>query len=283
MARAIHKGSPLSKPPTFPPSPVLRGDAVLAYKRSYPDRFKLFGNEVQIPTNAADMSILPDFRHELRHDAESAVWVVIYWVALAAPEGKQSVAIDVGLWNAITSSRQMGDHRHRIFPIIEDNEAQNDFVHPEFHQLLPLLASMARLIRRDYHWVKEEKYKHPEYLHDALQRVILNFLLENKDASFMDLRKSPANREVQMINTPAPLAAPIIEVRRSASVRNKKKKATKSSVNDLRRLALVASSRRFDDSSLKVCFVSWIVSSIESISTAWGRKYVANHRDIHGY
>jgi len=24
---------------------------------------------------------------------------------------------------------------------------------------------MAVLIKEDYHWVKEEKYKHPEYLH----------------------------------------------------------------------------------------------------------------------
>jgi len=54
---------------------------------------------------------------------------------------------------------------------------------------------MAKLIREDYHWVKEEKYKHPEYLHDALQRVILNFALENKDAPFMDLQKNPGRHE----------------------------------------------------------------------------------------
>ena len=67
--------------------------------------------------------------------------------------------------------------------------------HPEYDRLFPLVKSMGKLIREDYHWVKEEKYKHPEYLHDALQRVILNFALENKDAPFMDLQKNPGRYE----------------------------------------------------------------------------------------
>ena len=266
MARAIHQGSPLPFLPTFPPSPVLRGDSVLAYKQSYPDHFKLFGNEVKIPTNVADLSILPAFRHELRHDAESTVWVLLYWAVFAAPEGKESVDISTVVWSII-SSKEGSQHPQR-FSTLEDHEAQKDFVHPELHQLSPLLASMARLIRGYFHWVKEEQYKHPEYLHDALQRIILNFVLENKDAPFIDLRKSPAYRGAKMINTPAPLAAPVIEDRRSASVRNNKRKATKSSVNDLRRLSLISSARKFGHGSPEVCFVSWITSSMNPISAA---------------
>jgi len=72
----------------------------------------------------------------------------------------------------------------------------------------------------------------------------------------MDLRKYPTSREVEMINVPAPLSVPTTQKRRSASTRNKKRKATRSSTHDLRRLSIVSSSRKFGYGSLKVCFVS---------------------------
>jgi len=54
MARAVHKGCPLSAPESFPASPVLRRDATSVYKRCYPDRFKLFGNKEKWPTKVAE-------------------------------------------------------------------------------------------------------------------------------------------------------------------------------------------------------------------------------------
>jgi len=78
MARAIKQGGPLSKPKNFPPFPVLRGDAASVCKRSYPNRFKLFGNKMRKPTKVASQELLPVFRHELRHDAESSIWV-FFW------------------------------------------------------------------------------------------------------------------------------------------------------------------------------------------------------------
>ena len=126
-------------------------------------------------------------------------------------------------------------------------------MHPEYRQLLPLIQSMLILIQRDYHWVKEEKYKHPEYLHDALQRVVLNFVLENKEASFMDLQKSPEYRPLKIINNPAPLSAATTEHRRCISILGRKGKATSSTAPGIQRLSLASSVHKSGLGRLKVC------------------------------
>jgi len=79
------------KPNTFSPSPELRGDAASVDNLCYPDRFKLFGKR---PSRVDDEALLPSLEHELRHDAESSVWVFLWWTVLAASQETQSVHID---------------------------------------------------------------------------------------------------------------------------------------------------------------------------------------------
>jgi len=258
MARAIKKGGPLKKPDTFSPSPKLRIDATSVYQRCYPDRFKLFGNGTERPTRVADETVLPLFRHELLHDAESSVWVFLWWIVLAAPQGKELVYIDETVWKYFSSEAPKDIHRQKLLYMLQNDLFRSDFVHPEYQQLLPLITSMAALIETDYYWVKEDKYKHPEYLHDALQRVILNFLLENKDASFMDLRKSPEPRQVE----PVVLAVPPIYVEprvpafvSPSSNGGKKRKASGSSVHDSQPQSSISSSREPRCGSFTVRFV----------------------------
>ena len=261
MARSLSKGRPLAERTTFPPTPVLRGDAASVYKRCYPDRFKLFGNRMETPTAVADKTNLPVFLHELRHDAESSFWVLFWWTVLAAPRGKESVYINHIVWSLI-SDGSVGNHHHILLSMLDckDEDFQNDFIHPEYDQLLPLIISMAALIREDYHWVKEEKYRHPEYLHDALQRVILNFVLENKDAPFMDLQKLPESRQVEQVF----VAPPSIDVApvdvRPFSSRGKKRKAVDSSVYVAQLLSGVSSSHESGFGSLMVCCIACTVS-----------------------
>jgi len=117
---------------------------------------------------------------------------------------------------------------------------------------------MATLIKKDYHWVKEEKYKHPEYLLDALQRVILNFVLENKEASFMDLQKNIEYRQVE----PLILELPECVRRRErllyppASTPGRKRKATGSSVHETQLLSTVSCSGESSHDKLMVCLIA---------------------------
>jgi len=134
-----------------------------------------------------------------------------------------------------------------------------DFVDPEYRQLMPLVKSMATLIKEDYHWVKEEKYKHPEYLHDALQRVILKFVLENKEASFMDLQKSTEHRQVEQVfiappqiyrRSPPPLFVPL------ASTRDKKRKATSPNMYGTQLLSAASHGDKSGHDNLMVCLIA---------------------------
>jgi len=116
---------------------------------------------------------------------------------------------------------------------------------------------MAALIEMDYHWVKEEKYKHPENLLDALQRVILNFVLEKKDASFMDFQKSPEPRKVQ----PMVRAVPPIYVKHRvpvfispSSTRGEKRKVSGSSAHNSQPLSGVSLSHEPHYGSITVRF-----------------------------
>jgi len=256
MALAIRGGGPLPKPKTFPLSPVLHSDSALIYQREYPDRFKLFGNENKSPTILSHEEIPPVFRHELRYDGESAVLIFFWWIVFAAPQGKDLIYIDEILWRSLSSQGWTRRPRHELTILLQDNDPEGGLVHPEYRQLLPLVESMLNLIQSDYHWVKEEMYKHPEYLHDALQRVILNFVLENKEAPFMDLQKSPEYRPVEIINKPAPLSAATTERRRFMSIRGTKRKATNSTASGLQCSSLASSLHKSFLDRLKVCCVA---------------------------
>jgi len=265
MARALRKDRPMAKPQIFPPSPVLRGNGASVYERCYPDRFKLFGNRIEMPTTVADETVLPVFAHELRHDAESCFWVYFWWIVHAAPQGKESVCIDDFVWGVISNGSAGGRH-HLILNLLDcedEGEFRNDYIHPEYHQLLPLIISMAALIRKDYHWVKEEKYRHPEYLHDALQRVILNFVLENKDAPFMDLQKLPEPRQVENVFVEPPPVNPALVFVCPSSSRGEKRKAAGSSVHGAHLLSDVPSSHKSGCGSLIVCYIACIASLTE--------------------
>ena len=147
--------------------------------------------------------VAPFNKHELYHDAESSILLFFWWVMLAAPQAKESVGIGGLVWSCFSLEDQIWFNCQKLLCTLQYNEFQADFVYPGYDQLFPLMRSMVTLIEMDYHWVKEEKYRHPEYLHDTLQRVILNFVLENKDAPFMNLEKSPEPRQVrQMPRTP---------------------------------------------------------------------------------
>ena len=259
MARAIKQGGPLSKPKKFPPSPVLRGDATSVYKRIYPDRFKLFGNRVRKPTKVTSQEPLPMFKHELRHDAESSVWVFFWWIIHAAPQGKESTRISSIVWRLISSDDPADGYRNRLLRSLQFSDYWEDFVDPEYRQLMPLVKSMAALIKEDYHWVKEEKHKHPEYLLDALQRIILNFVLENKEASFMDLQKSIEYRQVEQNFIAPPQMyrwSPSLLFFRLASTRGQKKKATGSGMQGTQLLSAGSSSDRSGHDKLMVCLIA---------------------------
>jgi len=54
------------------------------------------------------------FRHELRHDAESSIFLFFWWIMLAAPQGKDSVGIGRIIWNYFSLEDQIWFNRQKL-------------------------------------------------------------------------------------------------------------------------------------------------------------------------
>jgi hypothetical protein len=82
-------------------------------------------------------------------------------------------------------------------------------------KLNTLFLQMARLILRDIYRVKKgaeegancsPEMEEPDFLHEALQRLIFNFLIEHEREAFMNLETGPTRREPNTRSLP--LAVP---------------------------------------------------------------------------
>ena len=56
---------------------------------------------------------------------------------------------------------------------------------PSYNALQSLLNNLASYLEHDLHWATEAPFNDPEFLHEAFQRRILNFLIENEDEDFL--------------------------------------------------------------------------------------------------
>jgi hypothetical protein len=66
-----------------------------------------------------------------------------------------------------------------------------------------LFSRIAKAIKQDYHWADGTIRRRPDFVHELLQRIILNFVLKNKRALVMDKKKSDRNRApLHMSSTP---------------------------------------------------------------------------------
>ncbi|KJA13912.1 hypothetical protein HYPSUDRAFT_49536 [Hypholoma sublateritium FD-334 SS-4] len=191
MARSIRKGRLLgghAMIPFFDSPPEISKTLLTRYRGIFPDRVKRF--PCKIPTHIPGIVKNPSNTiayHALRHDAESVYWVLVRWAVCAAPAGKASPPVSQHMRFRLTED--YSDYRPSY---IEEGELD-----PSYDALRNLLNNMASYLDHDLHWATEAPFNHPEFLHEALQRLILNFLADNKDEDFMLLPTSGKPRELQ--------------------------------------------------------------------------------------
>ncbi len=191
MARAIRAGHLLGGSGDFTyPFYHKLPDICTSYEAALPDRVKRFacqisGHQPGIVRNPTKVIA----RHALRHDAESVYWVLVWWAICAAPEGRASSPVRSTLWNNLTSSDC--DDRPTM---IKDSDLD-----PSYNALQSLLNNLASYLEHDLHWATEAPFNDPEFLHEAFQRHILNFLIENKDEDFLLLPTSGKPREPKQL------------------------------------------------------------------------------------
>ncbi|KJA14539.1 hypothetical protein HYPSUDRAFT_431489 [Hypholoma sublateritium FD-334 SS-4] len=189
MARTIRRGRLIGDQamiPLFKRPPEISGALLTRYRGVLPDRVQRFACET--PTHSPGLIETPSntiARHALRHDAESVYWVLVWWAVCVAPAGKDSTPVPTLLWDILTGS----NHDFRP-PQIGDGQLD-----PSYGAVRELLNSLASYLDPDHHWANAAPFDHPEFLHEVFQRLILNFLVDNKDEVFMLLPTAGRSRE----------------------------------------------------------------------------------------
>ena len=210
MARAVRASGPLGdvgELVSFWKMPELSQKAHV-YGDVFPDRLTRF--QCSPDHHIVRVGAHPDsssWRHELRHDAESAFWLLVWWAVNAAPADGCASKIPSALWS-------------RLIDNIEDArplKISSNYLDPAYAPLSELLVQLGRELKHDLHWTTDTPYTHPEFLHEVFQRHILNYIFENRDQDFMNLAKGAASRKLANVTTTPSLLSPQIDSHRSRS------------------------------------------------------------------
>jgi hypothetical protein len=141
--------------------------------------------------------------HELRRDAESVFWLLLWWAIHVRPaESNEADAPIRYLFWAILVEPTNDVRETLLFTLMEGN-----WLHPAYAALGDLLKSMASYLRADLHWITKEnkenknfkEMKDPEFMHEAFQRLIFDFLVGHKEELFMHQRRAATNRVVEKV------------------------------------------------------------------------------------
>jgi hypothetical protein len=147
--------------------------------------------------------------HELRHDAESVFWLLVWWAIHVRPKNppnrSESSLIPLPTWQDLITVDidTKADRRKHFLATLIDGDSWLD---PAYAKMNILFQQMAQQIRTDLHWVNHgttrtdcpEEMEKPDFLHEALQRLIFDFLMENEADEFMELETHTAHRSIQL-------------------------------------------------------------------------------------
>jgi hypothetical protein len=137
------------------------------------------------------------WRHELDHDAESIWWLIFYWAITAQPKGEEKEPINHSAWSTLTGS---ADERHVLIQGLSAGSL-SDGIHSAYELLFPLLCDLASILLVDRHWLDDSEARNkPEYITEAFQRLILQFVLDNGKKPFMEYEVDEKPRRVDQVS-----------------------------------------------------------------------------------
>ena len=142
-------------------------------------------------------SLNRQWRHELDHDAESVFWLLLYWVVGAQPAEREKEEITPGIWANLTGPVRL---RTALLRSLSEEESLEELAHSFYQPLLPLLSNLAANLAVDRYWLDESEMRNnEEYVPEAFQRLILQFILENRDKEYMTQAVGHQFRQVKVI------------------------------------------------------------------------------------
>jgi hypothetical protein len=143
------------------------------------------------PRELMNQSQVDGWRHELDHDVESVFWLLLYWAMVTQPEGHPGGFIDAHWWTGLLGN--FNDRDTLIGRLSSENprDPPESLTHLGYKPLVPLIRSLAAILVLDRHWLPKSDSDcrtHPGYLCEAFQRLILQFILSNRNENFMTCR-----------------------------------------------------------------------------------------------
>ena len=137
------------------------------------------------------------------------------------PQGGQREDIDSNSWTGL-----LGDFkgRERLVRAFCSDDSPTNLTHSVYAPLWPLIQNLAQILEVDKKWVPTNDVRQrPEYICEAFQRLILQFLISNLDESFMTCPVDNFLRQVGPVaRSDAPTASP--SERRDESDRAKRRR-----------------------------------------------------------
>ncbi len=181
------------KVPEVPKSPKCYAEAHSDRIGDFPEESKVFVDPDDLKSQSQD----DGWRHELDHDVESVFWLLLYWAMVAQPEGSQVEHLSSHIWTGMLGNFKARD---RLISSLSSGDPPENLTHSVYEPLWPLISKLAAILVVDRHWLPESNVrKRPEYICEAFQRLILHFIVENRNEDFMTRRVGDWLRRVQEV------------------------------------------------------------------------------------
>ncbi|EJF56100.1 hypothetical protein DICSQDRAFT_175207 [Dichomitus squalens LYAD-421 SS1] len=210
------------------PMPRLTGDALYLYTTAYgQERYDRYNDKPGSPTchgglppsldaDDFDETQKPHFFHRPEHDVESVYWTMVYALLrvqpAAAPRELDPSAASASVWNTLLSHHIPGENfdesdekRHEIMNRLP--RKWRDLFHATMQDVALLLWQVSQHVRSEYVWWTWEGNFQPDHLHEAVQRLILQYLVDHRDKDIKldpSRRRPTAPRSAHQGGTPTP-------------------------------------------------------------------------------
>ncbi|EJF55398.1 hypothetical protein DICSQDRAFT_175969 [Dichomitus squalens LYAD-421 SS1] len=182
--------------------PRLTGDALYLYTSAYgQERYDRYNDEPGSPTchgglppspdpDDFDETRLPPFFHRPEHDVESVYWTMVYALLRVQPAGAPREldlsAASASVWKTLLSHYipgeeydQSDEKRHEVMSRVKQQWL--DLFGATMQDVALLLWRITQHVRAEYALWKWEGNFQPDHLHEAVQRLILQYLIDHRD------------------------------------------------------------------------------------------------------
>jgi hypothetical protein len=221
-------------------------------------------------------SVNRPWRHDLDHDAESVFWLLLYWVVGAQPAEREKERIISATWANLTGPVR---YRTALVRSLSEEGSLEELAHSLYQPLLALLSNLAAILVVDRYWLDEsETRNNEEYVPEAFQRLILQFILENRDKEFMTQPVDRQFRQVKVIGQN--LSLPGTESSRWNADSSKKRPSPRPSMQRMKRPRLAEGVTEVRAVDLELCHYvcSYMILCFQDASHG-GEEEVSDEED----